>query len=248
VEPFTLTRQTAAFLALMCGVAVVVAIAAPFGSIALGAVALFGVGIVLTKALLRLRKWWPLTAVEGTVVLSALILAIGGVAVIGYAIARFGSEHALDMMIGWPIVERSARPGSTARAVSYSDPDLQQRLKDRLREAGIPFSIEMRDGKEFVGWAAEHNTAAEAVDAKVKESHLPSGRSARFPDPAVQKQFTDWLAKKGIKHEVVKSHGEDYVVWVGAGDVRDVMREFTASRASECRDRVAAGKAGAPGC
>ena len=42
MEPFQLTRQSATFLALMAGVALVVALAAPFGSIALGAVALWG--------------------------------------------------------------------------------------------------------------------------------------------------------------------------------------------------------------
>ena len=40
MEPFRLTPQSVAFLSVMAGVTAVVAIAAPFGSIALGAVAL----------------------------------------------------------------------------------------------------------------------------------------------------------------------------------------------------------------
>lgn len=72
MEPFRLTPQSIAFLSVMAGVTVVVAVAAPFGSIALGAVALLAIGVVLIKAMLRARRWWPLTGVEGTVALSAV--------------------------------------------------------------------------------------------------------------------------------------------------------------------------------
>ena len=61
MEPFRLTPQSIAFLSVMAGVTVVVAVAAPFGSIALGAVALLAIGVVLIKAMLRARRWWPLT-------------------------------------------------------------------------------------------------------------------------------------------------------------------------------------------
>ena len=59
MEPFRLTPQSIAFLSVMAGVTVVVAVAAPFGSIALGAVALLAIGVVLIKAMLRARRWWP---------------------------------------------------------------------------------------------------------------------------------------------------------------------------------------------
>lgn len=187
MDPFKLTRQSVTFIALMAGVAVVVAVAAPFGSIALGAVALAATGAVLVKA------------------------------------------------------GEGLRSGTVTRSVSYSDPQMQQRLKDGLRAAGIPFKVKTQDGKEFVGWDAEHAAAAQAVDEKIKEGPLPGGRNAHFSDAGLQKQFTDWLGEKGIQHEVVKSDGKDYVVWhAGAGDA---VRDFTESRGSAgCKGKVAAGK------
>lgn len=247
MDPFKLTPQSVAFLALMAGVALVVALAAPFGSIALGAVALIAIGAVLTKAMLRTRRWWPLTAVEGTVALCGLVLVLGGLGVVGYSIVRLGTGHPFAMTIGWPSMGEGPRTGTTTRSVSYSDPEMQQRLKDGLRTAGVPFTVKTQDGKEFVGWDAEHAAAATAVDDRIKEGPLPSGRNVHFGDPAVQKQFADWLGQKGIQHEVVESDGRDYIVWNGGAG--DTVREFMESRgAAECQGKVAAGKAQSGRC
>lgn len=242
MEPFRFTSQSVTFLALMAAVAVVVAVAAPFGSIALGSIALLAIGAVLIKAMLRTRNWWPLSAVEGTVALSGLVLVAGSLAVVAYSIVRLGTGEPLRMMVGWPHMD-GARAGVSSRAVYYSDPDMRQRLKDSLRAAGIPFTVKIEDGKEYVGWTGEHNAAAEAINEKVREGPLPNGRNAKFPDPALGKQFTEWLAKKGIKHQLVNG----YVVWdEGAGDA---VREFMESRGTtECKGKVAAGKAGAAPC
>jgi hypothetical protein len=62
---------------LIAVVTVVVAVAAPFGSIALGLLSLLAVGLVLIKAMFRTRRWWPLTAVEGTIAVSGLVFVIG---------------------------------------------------------------------------------------------------------------------------------------------------------------------------
>ena len=45
--------------------------------------------------------------------------------------------------------------------------------------------------------------AAQAVDEKIRQGPLPAGRNVHFPDPTLRKQFTDWLAQKGIQHQVV---------------------------------------------
>jgi hypothetical protein len=245
MEPFRLTAQSMAFVAVMAAVALIVAFAAPFGSIALGAAALAAIGAVLVKAMLRTRRWWPLTAVEGTVALSGLVLVVGAVAVVAYSMVRLGDGW--HMTIGWPSVAGSPRMGSTTRSVSYSDPRMQQRLKDGLRAAGVPFTVKTQDGREFVGWDTEHAAAAQAVDEKIKEGPLPSGRNVHFPDAGLQKQFTDWLGEKGIKHEVVNAEGKDYILWhAGAGDA---VRDFMESRGSaECKGRVAAGKGSGPPC
>jgi len=244
MEPFRWTRQSVAFAALIAVVAVVVAVAAPFGSIVLGALSLLAVGVVLIKAMFRTRRWWPLTAVEGTIALSGLLFVVGGIAVTGVAMARLGEGW--HIMVGWPTVDSSRAGPQTrkvARAVSYSDPEMRQRLKDALSEAGIPFTVETRDGTEYVGWAAEHNAAADVVEKKVMGTPLPSGRNAHFPDPADHKQFVDWLTKKGIRHEVVKVRGDDYVVWDEAGG--NAAHEFMRSRSGDCKKKMAAGKSGA---
>lgn len=190
MEPFRLSAQSVAFLAMMAAVALIVAFAAPFGSIALGAAALAAIGAVLVKAMLRTRRWWPLTAVEGTVALSGLVLMVGAVAVVVYSMVRLGDGW--QMAIGWPSVESAA--------------------------------------------------AAAAVDDKVREGPLPDGRNVHFPDAALQKQFTDWLAQKGIAHQVVTMRGDDYVVWNESRG--DLAREFIESRAGAgCKGKVAAAKA-----
>jgi hypothetical protein len=246
MEPFKLTRERVTFLALMAVVTVVVAVAAPFGSIALSALALLAIGVVLIKAMLRTRNWWPLTAVEGTVALSGVVLLAGGLAVAAYSIVRLGVGDPLGMMVGWPYVDPT-RAGTRTRAVSYSDPSMQQRLKEALREAGIPFTVKMEDGKEFVGWSGEHAAAADAINEKVSAGPLRSGRNSHFPDGAMQNEFTQWLSKRGVKHEVVQMEGKDWVVWdESAGDV---VREFMESRgARDCKGKVAAGKPGEMPC
>ena len=129
--------------------------------------------------------------------------------------------------------------------ISHSNPDALLRVKDALRDAGIPFSTEMRDGREFVTWPPEHNAKAEAVIGGIGGRSVGGGRNAHFPDPALQKQFTAWLSERGIKHEIVRSYGEDYVVWDPAAG--DLVRQFMESRGADCKDR-AAGKGGAALC
>ncbi|HEX6157600.1 MAG TPA: hypothetical protein VFZ54_16355 [Burkholderiales bacterium] len=238
MEPFQWTRQGVAFMALMGGVALVVAVAAPFGSIALGAAALLALGAVLVKAMLRTRDWWPLTAVEGTIAASCLVLMLGGLGVVGYSIVRLGEGW--HMTIGWPHIDPARTVGRT-RAVSYSDPSRQQRLKDGLREAGVPFTVRIEDGKEFVGWKPEHDAVADAINQKVSGAPPPGTRNARIPDPALHAEFLAWLTQKGIKHEVVQLKGEDWVLWdESAGDQ---VRQFMEARPSaDCKGKVAAGK------
>jgi len=62
----------------------------------------------------------------------------------------------------------------------------------------------------------------------------------------VTKQFTDWLAQKGVEHQVVTIRGEDYVVWDEARG--DLAREFIESRSAECKGKVAAGKIAGARC
>lgn len=245
MEPFRFTGQSVTVLVLMAAVAIIVGVTAPFGSIALGAAALLALGAVLVKAMLRTRNWWPLTAVEGTIAVSCLVLMFGGLGVVGYSIVRMGEGW--HMTIGWPHVD-PARTGERTRAVSYSDPSRQQRLKEALREAGVPFTVRVEDGKEFVGWKAEHDAVADAINQKVSGAPRPGTRNVHIPDGALHAEFIAWMTQKGIKHEVVQMHqGEDWVVWdESAGDL---MRQFMEARADAgCKGKVAAGKSDAGRC
>jgi hypothetical protein len=225
VEAFKFTRQSVAVLVMVAVIALVVAVAAPFGSIALGALALLALGVVLVKALLRTRYWWPLTAIEGTLALSSVVLVCGGIAVAGVAVARMGTEYP-TLMIGWPIIHQApGRPDS--RPVWHSDPDTRDRLKYELAKAGIPFTTEMHDGREFIRWPAEHDPAAQHVWVKVRDE---PGRNVYFSDPALRQEFVDWLSKKGIKHELVQRGGKDLVVWEGADDLTHQFMKQRASR------------------
>ena len=144
VEPFRFTGQSITVLALMAAVAIIVGVAAPFGSIALGAAALLALGAVLLKAMLRTRDWWPLTVVEGTIAASCLVLMVGGLGVVGYSIVRLGEGW--HMTIGWPSALNEASPAvqRSTRNVMYTDPELQQKVKDGLRAAGIPYTVTTR--------------------------------------------------------------------------------------------------------
>ena len=230
----------------MAAVALIVGVAAPFGSIALAAAALLALGAALIKAMLRARDWWPLTAVEGTIAMSALVLMAGGVAVLGYSIVRLGDGW--HMAVGWPSAfheePRTTRSNSRVR---YTDPELQQKVKDGLRAAGVPYTTTTREDNEYIGWPPEHNETAEAVIEKILGPTLPNDRNVHFPDPAVQKEFVEWLAKKGVRYQIVKSRGAEHVVWnEGAGNL---VREFIGSRSSvDCKGKVAAGKSESGRC
>ena len=124
---------------------------------------------------------------------------------------------------------------------------MRQKLKDELGKAGIPFTLETREGKEYVKWSQEHNAAVEAINRKVRDGPLPNGRHTRFQDPATQKEFADWLAGKGIRHETVKQHGEDWIVWEGA---ENLVHQFMTDRSARpCKnDKKTAQAPAAPKC
>lgn len=228
MDTFKFTRQSVAVLVMVAVIALVVAVAAPFGSIALAALALLAAGVVLIKAMLRTRPWWPLTAVEGTLALSSGVLLLGGVAVAAIAVARIGTDHPY-LTIGWPIIHQpGGRPES--RGVWHSDPDLRDRLKYELAKAGISYRTDLHEGREFIRWRAEDDSAAEAIWRKVRDE---PGRNAYFPDPALRQEFVDWLAKNGIKHDVVQRHGKDLVTWEGADDLTHQFMKQRATR--ECK-------------
>lgn len=217
--------------------------------------------IVWLKAGIRTRRWlwWnpvavPLTQAEGAITLSAVLLFSIGILVIGYEAVRYASGDR-SVLTGYAFrhmvsSKSSDRPVST-RATSYSDPAMQQRLKDELAKAGIPYELEVTDGRELIKWTLEHNAAVEDIKRKKVDRTYGDGRNASFPDPALRQEFTDWLTRKGIRYEIVTSSGgQEFVVWEEGP--KDLVRQFMESRPTkDCAPEAAAstpGKAGQKRC
>lgn len=242
VDSFTFTRQTAAFLGVLAAFELAAVLVFPIIAVAFGVLAALLLVIVWGKAGIRTRKWlwWnpatvPLTQAEGAFAVSAALLLSVGVLLTGYEAIRFASGER-DMLTGFAfrhMVLRgpSSRPVST-RATSYSDPASQKRLKDELDKAGIPYVLQIDDGKEFVKWTAEHDAAVEKIRRTRVDTLFSDGRNASFPDPALRQEFTDWLAQQDIPYEILHSDGREFVVWEKGPE--DLVRQFMESRSEDC--------------
>lgn len=234
MELFSLNRQAFAFLIVIAVTAGLMVLLSPFLLLALGGLSAVVLIVVWLRTVVRGRNVIaPFGAAEGALALSALLFVIGGAMAGGMMVARVGLPESFSLfraMLPFDSTPKGARIGS--RSVSYSDPDTQQRLKDELARAGVPFTTEAREGKEYVAWPREHDTVAEAVQKRIHEGPFPGGRNGHFPDAKLQKDFTDFLKRKGVRHEVVKTRGEDWVYWEATPD--DLVKEFMTRRGVDC--------------
>lgn len=259
MEAFRLDRQAKVFLAVLVVLALALVPLAPFASLAFAALSLVVLCVVFLIALARNRRLFgPLTPAEGALAVSSAIFAVSGALVVVYAILMLGAGNA--MMLSHAMLPFRSGDGSRAvgnSSVWYSDADAQRALKEELAKAGIPFELETREGKEYVAWSYKYDEAARAINEKLRQapvsspgSTLPAGRSMSFGDPAHQKDFAEWLARKGMKTETVQAHGQEYLVWgEGAGDPRKLMHEFFAEKAKRCKEGKETAQApGAPSC
>lgn len=97
---------------------------------------------------------------------------------------------------------------------SYERSEEQQRFKEALRQAGVPFETHMgEDGREHVRVAAEYNGAVDAVVAEFRGPILPSGRYLGFFDQATSSDFKTFLNENQIHYETVEKNGHEYVIW-----------------------------------
>ena len=238
MEPFRLNRQAFAFLVVIAVITLLMVVLSPFLLLALGGLGVVLLIVVYLKAAVRGRAVLaPFGAAEGALALSALLFVLGGATAGGLMFARVGWSDSFSLFramlpIGSGPMTKGPPVGS--RMVHHSDADMNERLKKELTRAGVPFTLETREGKEYIAWSAEHNAAAEAAQTRA-QAVLAGGRSVHFSDATGQKRFTDWLARKGIKYEIVKARGEDYVVWEEG--VPDVMKQWVAERAEDCRKK-----------
>lgn len=235
MERFSLNRQAQAFLAVIAVMVVTMVLLSPFLLLFLGGLSVLLLAGVWMKAALRAhRVAAPFGAAEGALALSALLFVIGGATSGGLIVARVGYGDSFSLFRAMlPLTSHPAGAPRNTRSVNYPDPDTQERLKQQLARAGIPFTVERRDGEEWIGWPSEYNAAADAVQEKLRNA-VPNGRNVFFPnEPQRQKEFTDWLTRKGIKYEIVREHGREMIVWEEG--VQDPVKQFMAERGDNCR-------------
>ena len=104
----------------------------------------------------------------------------------------------------------SSESRTISESVSYSDPADQERFKQALTSAGIPFDVvtEQRN-QEFIQWDARYSAQVE----RVKDSIFPPpGRSIAL-DSKWQARFKTWLDENGIPYTTVIADEGEYVVW-----------------------------------
>lgn len=87
-----------------------------------------------------------------------------------------------------------------SESVSYGDAKDQERLKQALTTARIPYAVVTRErGQEFVEWDAKYSPQVE----RIKDSlFLPSGRNIRF-DPERHARFKAWLDHNSIPYRTM---------------------------------------------
>lgn len=105
----------------------------------------------------------------------------------------------------------SAQP-SNEFILQYHEPALQDLLKRRLDEAGVPFRVDMYRGREFLRVANEYRERANAVSAQIDGPPLPKSGGMQFSSPGRQAAYSAWLDRKGVKWEVVTKQLKEYFV------------------------------------
>jgi hypothetical protein len=105
-----------------------------------------------------------------------------------------------------------------SESVSHSDAAKQQRFKEALSRSGIPFEVEIKDGREFVHWEAAYSAEVRRVEDII---FLPPGRHIHM-DADRQSRFKAWLDVQGIPYRTMLDGGDEYIVWddVNADRVR----------------------------
>lgn len=257
MEPFTFNRQTIAFLCVLAVVELVMVATFSLVAAMIGALAVPLLFFVWVKTGIRSGKWiwWnpvavPLTQTEGALVLSgALLLSIGTIDVgrLWVSLPPSGRKALVHYYFPTLAYGRPSVPVGS-HAINYGEATRQQQVKDELAKAGIPFTLDTHDGKEFIVWAPQYDAAAQQILRKVEQGP-PAGHNVSFNNPEEQRKFREWLGKRGISNEIVNADGEPYVVWKDGPD--DLLNQYLKETSVPCpRDKPASasGKVKAPPC
>jgi hypothetical protein len=113
-----------------------------------------------------------------------------------------------------------------SEGISYEDAERQERFKQALSTAGVPFKVVARErGQEFVEWEAQYSSEVERVQDSI---FVPPGRSIRF-DMKTQSRFKEWLEHNGIPYRTLTEKDGEWVVWEQADAERvRAWKEFPA--------------------
>jgi len=208
---------------------------APFALLVLGGFSALVLVLLWVKTAIRERRLIaPFTPGEGALALSALLLSVGAATVAGLMVVRLGLGDAVSL--GGAMLPMSAGKAAGWRSVWYSNAETQQRLKDGLTKAGIPFKTRMEGGKEYVSWAPEHDAAAEKISQQARDGDIQAPRrSIAFGTAEMQKEFITWLDKRGVKSAIVPRDGKQYVEWVETAETREIFEAFLKERSKDCK-------------
>lgn len=120
-------------------------------------------------------------------------------------------------------VDSSGGSKLASEGYSLSDPAKQERFKQELTAAGVPFTTKTLDGQEYVHWDASHAERANAVRISLLGPDLPSGRNISY-DAETQARFKSWLAENGIPFSTAVKEEREYVIW--EENVDDKVRKW----------------------
>ena len=135
-------------------------------------------------------------------------MRIFGTFIIAFLLAGTGCKFRVDTDSTVPRVVSEGR--------SYDNAEEQERFKQGLSAAGIPYKVTKRNDREFISWETKYNLAVEKVEFS---RFLPPGRSISL-DEQRQSRFKAWLKQTEIPYKTILIGKREYVIWDEADSKR----------------------------
>jgi hypothetical protein len=133
--------------------------------------------------------------------------------------AMKGFFAAFTLAVATACVQSDSPPKLDSEGHSFADPVKQERLKRELTAAGVPFTLEIKGGQEFINWSVRDAERANAVRIALFGPDLPLDRHISYDDKT-QAEFKSWLTENGIAFSTAVVDGDEYVIWDEAVDSR----------------------------
>ena len=125
----------------------------------------------------------------------------------------------------------------------YDDPERQQKLIVKLREAGVEFRL---DDNNVVWYRARDHEKVKNIRNKILHDLLAAvGKHAiYYPVPEERQLFIDALEREGIKYELKKGeYGRIYVSWLAEDEeqvkhIQDVTGDLILKKRAKARRKL----------